>query len=422
LSIAAPLSWSETAARVDDHYCLKDRSLTALQFAGDDRGELFRKLQVADALERLDRVDPRVVIRWGTPRRLWATAGLCLAVALVMLVPGQQPVVANVPVETRRLVDEQAEYLEETMLKDLEELAKDNKDFEELVGELKKLVEELREPNVDEREALAKMSQMQQQLSAAMAAFNLEQVDAAFQSVAGSMEAAESLQEISKDLRAQEYDEAAEKLEKWDAGQLSNKEKRTVAGNLKKLSEELKKAKQGELGDATQEMSEGLEKNNQSKCEGAACKLAGLCRSQSLRKSVCQCMGNQLSRLSMCKGNCQGNKSGKNPNVAKSDSPKNSWGTGASNKPFGDVATNIDSQREQVDVTGQQGDGPSERELLTTPEAQQLATRTYQERYREFRKQAEAVLESEPLPLGHRQTVRQYFESIRPTQSDLDSN
>jgi hypothetical protein len=27
----------------------------------------------------------------------------------------------------------------------------------------------------------------------------------------------------------------------------------------------------------------------------------------------------------------------------------------------------------------------------------------------------EEVLDSEPLPLGHRETVRTYFESIRPT-------
>jgi hypothetical protein len=29
------------------------------------------------------------------------------------------------------------------------------------------------------------------------------------------------------------------------------------------------------------------------------------------------------------------------------------------------------------------------------------------------------VLDSEPIPLGHRQTIRRYFELIRPEQGDL---
>jgi hypothetical protein len=32
---------------------------------------------------------------------------------------------------------------------------------------------------------------------------------------------------------------------------------------------------------------------------------------------------------------------------------------------------------------------------------------------------SEAVLDSEPIPLGHRQTIRRYFELIRPQNSDL---
>ena len=30
------------------------------------------------------------------------------------------------------------------------------------------------------------------------------------------------------------------------------------------------------------------------------------------------------------------------------------------------------------------------------------------------------MLDSEPIPLGHRQTIRRYFEAIRPTQAETD--
>ena len=105
--------------------------------------------------------------------------------------------------------------------------------------------------------------------------------------------------------------------------------------------------------------------------------------------------------------------------VAKTDSPTNSWGLGASNNPFGETKTKLDSTRTEESITGVAGEGPSERETLSSPEARQDAARSYQDRYAEYRKQMEEVLDSEPLPLGHRQTVRTYFENIRPTNGDV---
>jgi hypothetical protein len=34
---------------------------------------------------------------------------------------------------------------------------------------------------------------------------------------------------------------------------------------------------------------------------------------------------------------------------------------------------------------------------------------------------SEAVLDSEPIPLGHRQTIRRYFELIRPQETGEDT-
>ncbi len=415
----APLALERSAASVDQHYRLKDRSLTALEFAGDDRSDPLRKLQVEDAIDKLHTVDPRSVVPWRRPRWLFGALGVAIVLATVMLFPTQQPVAASVSLETRQLVEEQATYLDETMLKELRDLAKDKEDEDlgQLVKELEDLVEELRDPAVDEREALAKLSMMQQTISASMAAFNLEQVDSAMQSLASSVESAQAMQPLAADLKNQNYDDAADKLEQLDPKKLSNKEKRTVTGNLKKLSQDLAKANLGQLSQSTQQMAEGLEKKNDSKCQGAACKIASLCRKQGLCKSVCQCLGCQLNRLSLCKSQC--NKNGCN-GTAKSDRPSNNWGTGKTNKPFGELATKLDSRRQQQNITGTQGDGPSEREIMTSPEAKQLATRGYKDRYKEFRKQAEAVLESEPLPLGHRQTVRRYFENIRPTDGEMN--
>ena len=64
-------------------------------------------------------------------------------------------------------------------------------------------------------------------------------------------------------------------------------------------------------------------------------------------------------------------------------------------------------------LTGQQSDdGDVETETTHTPEASQEAQREYSEKFAKYNKLTESVLENEPIPLGHRQTIRKYFESI----------
>jgi hypothetical protein len=38
----------------------------------------------------------------------------------------------------------------------------------------------------------------------------------------------------------------------------------------------------------------------------------------------------------------------------------------------------------------------------------------YRERYRQYERLSEAVLDSEPIPWGQRQVIRRYFDAIRP--------
>ena len=70
-------------------------------------------------------------------------------------------------------------------------------------------------------------------------------------------------------------------------------------------------------------------------------------------------------------------------------------------------------------MTGTPGaEGDSEVETTATPEARQQASREYKEKYQKFKRESEAVLEAEPIPLGHRQMVKKYFELIRPSNAD----
>ncbi len=431
LGLAAGLlwrrSWKDAAVAVDLHYRLKDRAATALAFLGEPEPTVMHRLQIVDAIDHLGRIEAREVVPLEMPRPLpYAVAALSLAVLLVLIPLGMHRAEAEIPARLPEIVAE-AEDLEETMIEDLEELAQEHPEepLEEVVLELKELVEQMKEPGVDQRDALAKLSEMQAAIAEALAEYNLEAVDAGLEALAEAIAPAEALKAASRALQDGKYEKAAEELQQFDPSKITRKEAKTVAPRLGKLAEDMQDAGQGQLSDATSELCEGLECRDAGKCQGGACKLAGLCRTHGLRKAIGMCLAAQLSRLAECKGNCcggsgngRGNKSG-GSNVAKSKSPTNTWGRGATGQPLGDNPTSLDADRLMQRVSGTPGEGPSDREVSHAPEGRQQATRSYREMYHQYRKMSEAVLESEPLPLGHRQTIRRYFELIHPQNADV---
>ena len=385
-----PTSWQSSARLVDGVYGLKDRTLTALDFASRTSQEPVHALQMHDALQHLSAVDAKRVVPWKSPKLVpVAIAAIGVMCGLAFLLVPQTASVANVPTGPLDVVLDQATLLEETMLQDLKELAEETEDpeLEQLVEEMQEAVEEFKEPDVDQREALAQLSEMQATLVAALKQLDVQQVDAQLQQLAEALQVSDATQAASQSLRESKYDKAAEELEKIEASSMNRKQREAMAANLAKLSSKLGQGKQGQLGEAVQEMIDGLENENSSKCKSGFCKAAGVCRKQGLKKRISECLGCQLNRLAACKGCCQGQCNKPGSNVAKSDSPSNSAGSGASNRPLGDERTRLDSTRRDEDLTGIAGDGPSERETLSTAEARQDAARSYRERYTEYRKQ-----------------------------------
>ena len=414
-----PNSWNGTASLVDSTYDLKDRALTAMDFADRSGADDLQRMQVEEAMEHLSKVNPVEVLPFRLPKLMIpAVCALALMFGIVFAPIQNDEVLAEAP-EAMPVVLEQAKLLEETMLPELEELADEFEDQElkELVQEMEETLEDLQEPEVDQREALAKLSEMQQSIAEAMEQLDLEQVDAQLEQLAKALESSEATEAASQALKSLEYDKAATELEKIDASTMTRKEKEAVKSDLAKLNKELGEGQQGELSEAISEMLEGMEQENQSKCKGGQCKAAGVCKKQGVKKKIGQCLGCQLNRLSECKGACQGQC--QSNNWAKSNSPSNKAGKAATGQPTGEDKTKLDSNRTQENINGIAGEGPSERETLSTPEARQDASRSYEKKYAEFKKQMESDLDSEPLPLGHRQTVRSYFESIRPSNGDV---
>ncbi|MHC4398541.1 MAG: hypothetical protein ACYTG0_02565 [Planctomycetota bacterium] len=424
LGLAAGLltgcSWKRAARAVDSHYRLKDRAATALEFLEANDPTILHRLQVADAIEHLDEMDPRQVAPLRMPRLVpYALSALALVLLCVIIPLATEEAEAALSAPLPEIVAE-ADRLEETMIEELERLTiqQPEEKLEPLLKELEELVDDMKEPGVDQPEALAKLSEMQAAIAAALAEYNLEAVDSHLKGLAEALSPAEAMQDATAALEEGNYDKAAEELENMDLSEMTRKEAKTVAGKLKKLAKQMEEGSQQELSGATTELCEGLECQNASKCKSGARCLAGLIRKQKLRKGIGMCLGCQLDRLAECKGACC--KNGGN-RIAKSDRPSNNWGLGASGKPFGDDATHLGGKRRLEKITGTAGDGPAEVEVTHSPEGPRQTARSYREMYQEYQKMSEAVLDSEPLPLGHRQTIRRYFELIRP-QNDVESD
>jgi hypothetical protein len=82
--------------------------------------------------------------------------------------------------------------------------------------------------------------------------------------------------------------------------------------------------------------------------------------------------------------------------------------------------TKLDSARQKEQIKGEMGEGESETETTHMPEGRQAAARAYREQYQKYRRLTEAALDAEPIPLGHRQTIRRYFELIRPQGDETE--
>ncbi len=410
--------WSEAAAAIDAHYRLKDRAATALEFLQNHKTTSAHKLAVADALAHLDRVDATQVVPLQAPRVLpYAAAAFAAAVALLFFTARPAQVQASPAAPLDAVVSAADRAAEE--LKALEKFAQDEKDpeLEKLVAEMKQALEELKRPDVDLREALLAMSQMQSALEQQQAKLNVGQVDAQLQSLGEALALAEPLAEAGQALSAGQLDKAAEELEKLEAPQLDRQTEKAVREKLDALARQMRDAGNTSLDKAAGEISQGLGGDG-SRFKDGAKRLAGAARSQSKRKKLTDLLKKQCNCLGECKGECECE--GSNPSLAK-DKGGTKWGLGTSGNELGEQTPQIGGRYESR-LTGKQTDeGEVEVETTHSPEGQQDAQRGYRETYDKYQKISEAVLDSEPIPLGHRQTIRRYFEAIRPTQAETDA-
>ena len=428
-----PIDHHDSARRIDRHYRLKDRLLTALKLLLRDRTTPIERLQLADAARHAETVDPREVMPFRLPGNFgWSLTMVALAVAICLASPYFDQRHEAVAAEPLPEIVSAAVTLKEELVEKIEELAEENpeeKQLKELSEKLQELVTQLEEVSTDRKESLATLSEMEEAIRSAMSQFQVEAVDTSMKEIAEALSAAEATRAAAQAMKDEKYAKASDELEKLDPKSLDNmskQERRAVSEQMKQALKKMEDRGQKSLLNAAKKMAECMECGESGKCKEGACELAGECKKQGLRKGICEGLEGKLSLLGLCKSECNGggacetqNNGGDNTN--KSDKGSKNWGDGAAGNPTSGEETNLDGNREKHNLTGMMGAGDSEYEKFRTDEApEEKTTREFSEVFKEYQKMSEAVLESEPIPLGQRQMIRRYFESIRPTGKDAE--
>ena len=414
-------NWVAAAQAVDRHYQLKDRTESALDFASKEiptNKHAFAELQLADALQHLSGVEPQAVAPFRAPRLLSGALVAGFAAIGFSLIPlRQEEVAAGLSAPEDQIVAE-AERIADS-IKELEEEFKQDSDpeLDQLLKELKLKAAELKEPGVDVKEALAKISEMQAAIQSAQSQSSLEQVDQQLREIGEAMASAKALEGAGQALAEGKYEKAMKEMAELGELEFERNEARTTAEKLKKAAKRSGAGGDGAISEAAQEMAEGIEGDDDSQAMAGARKLGERVAKQARKKRINDLLNAELAELNDSKSNSQQNSQDKGKNKQKSNSSSTNWGMSESGNIDGD-ATSLNSAANREQVTGTSGEGDSDFETSSSSEGRQDARRGYKEVYQKYKKLSETVLENEQIPLGHRQTIRRYFESIRPQQGD----
>ncbi len=414
-----PRRLRQAAVAIDRQYRFKDRIATALNFMGQSDPSLIRELQIDDAAAHVAAIDPAQVAPYRTPRSCAWGISLSAAALVIAFLSGPARELDAAAVVPNDVVLAQAARVAED-LEELEEFNQEDRDpeIEELLRELAEKIEELQQPGVDPKEALATLSEMEAALEAKQQQLADPGTEAALQAIGEALSLAEPFAAAGEAMAKGDMEKAAEELEKLEMPELDRQTERALTEKLEQAQQDCSKGAQRQLKEAAGQVCSGLCQGDRSKFKEGMKGLAGQCKKQGRRKKLCDLLRKQCQGLCECKSECES--ACKKTGESKGKGGDN-WGLGASGNEPGDKTGKLKTGTE-MKITGMESEGgDSEIETVSTPEQQQDAVRQYRAKVDKYEQISESVLDSEPIPLGHRQTIRRYFEMIRPQGGETDA-
>lgn len=408
----------DAAAAIDQAYHLKDRTTTALGFLNNAVAPtVWQELQLEDAKLHLATVEPQSVAPIRAPRS-WICGLLISSVAIGIGGVGTPaiPVVAKILSNDVMLAHL---HTVEQGLKELKEFDAEDVDpeMEELLTELAAGLKELRQPHADLRETLAKLSEMEAVVQEKRQ--KLKSLDTAIQlgNIGEALSLSDNMQAAGKAMADGELGKAAAELLKLDLPELTRQTQKAITEKLEQVQQARDSKADRKLKEAVAQTTEGLRDSDHQKFQEGMEGLAGECEKQRRCRKLSDLLNKQWRCLSDCKSECES----EIRTAVNSNKPGGTnWGNGKSvNLPRKETPKL--NTGNTMNLVGQKSDsGESDIETMTAHETAQEAIRRYRQQSEKYEQLTESVLESESIPLGQRQTIRRYFEMIRPQAAEAD--
>jgi hypothetical protein len=378
---------------------------------------VWQELQLEDAKLHLATVEPQSVAPIRAPRS-WIWGLLISSVAIVIGVVGAPAIPVVAEVLPNDVVLAQVDTVEKS-LKELKDFDAEDVDpeMEELLTELAAGLNELRQPDTDPREALAKLSEMEAAVQEERQ--KLESLDTAIQlaNIGEALSLSDNMQAAGKAMADGELGKAAAELPKLDLPELARQTRKAIIEKLDQVQQARDSKTDRQLKEAVAQTTEGLRKSNHQKFQEGMEGLASECEKQRRRKKLSDLLNRQWRCLSDCKSEYES----EIRTAVNSNKPGGTnWGNGKSGNLPGKETPKLNTSN-TINLVGQKSDsGESDIETMIAHKTAQEAIRRYRQQSEKYEQLTESVLESESIPLGQRQTIRRYFEMIRPQAGGAD--
>lgn len=405
----------EAAVAIDRACALKDRVVSALSFLNSSKGpSACETLQIEDTQLRVVGVDATRVIPIAPPRSwLW---GLGVSFVTLLFVGFGGPQTNAVAVlEPDETIVAQADALHE-QIEELNEFVVHETDSEmaDMFKQLATQLEELKQPGVTPRDAMATLSDMEAILQVKQAQLLDPQTDAQLAEIGEALSLSKEMKPAGEAMAQGELKRAASELSQLDMPALDKQTETAITEQLKQISKQNSESRNQKTNDAAKKTAEALRQQDATKFKAGMQELAEESRKQDRRNTVAEMLQRQLQAMSDSKSEFA---SALRLPGSRKNNTANMWGLGEGESKTGPSTEQLQGQN-QLDLQGQQTEqGESETETVTAPPEEQEAVRRYREQSTKYEQLSESVLESERIPPGHRQTIRRYFELIRPRDS-----
>lgn len=428
-SLLAAWGWPIDAGRIsreiDQHFSLPDHVLSAHEL-GDNEGKPWFALQRADTARRLAGLDwaGGWPIFWPRFSGLFGVAAALLAILMVARFVAYAPVaiVATAPAN-----NPSAAAIEE-IFKDWEKAAEMTEDPElrKLLAEIKPMRDQM--PKMSDRELMMSLSKLENKLQALREAAAKDSLEEASGELASAFENVEDMGALAAALRRKDFEKAAEmsqreaeKLAKSDS-MPRGADSATTQQQMEQASQKLEKSGQKSAASALQQVKQAGQKNDGKGMGKGMEELAKSFGSEAKRQSAAASLGVQLAQIGQGKGQI-GQKPGEGEGDGNSTMPK------LSDRPGGreagsetdpnrtKTATNLEGGRTAQNLTGAAGEGESQTENLKSDAPGGEAPRGEKSaQFSQYEKLSQQAIADENLPLAYRESIRKYFEAIRPSK------